>query len=308
MRMTKFLIMPALFISLGAFLLCIIVTVSLFFGFTDIFATATVVLFIGVFPLFIGVVLLLVKRLKSQELTNWMAFLFFGIPQWFITAYRIYFILIWIGGFGALIQEFRDKPSWMALLFVLIPSVFYLTCVGGYWSIIRELSDNGQSTANEDNDVMGFKGKISDNTKRIRIVLFVIFAHLVVLIVLGIMHFGNPIEENLKNNNYKEINLGEAVPGKWYKVYIFPPYSTKEDISETLGFKWHEIDFTNIFNDDSISLLVFIKGREVYDWYEHKRKYGDFSSLFRKKGYLKKEAVFKIIDQKTRELEWKKRN
>jgi len=79
-------------------------------------------------------------------------------------------------------------------------------------------------------------------------------------------------------------------------------------IIKTLGFEWPEAELTDISEDDSISLLVFIKGREVYDWIEHDRKYGDFSSLFRKEGYLRKEAVFTIIDKKTMALKWKHAN
>jgi hypothetical protein len=133
----------ALVLASAAFGLCIVVGVFPFVGLVSLIAPAAIVLFTGVFPLFFGAVLVLVRRAKGTMAMDWMPILFLGLPPWFSKAYRSYFFLIWIGGLAAFVQAFRGQPSWLALLFVLVPSVFYAACIGAYWSELRVRQKGG---------------------------------------------------------------------------------------------------------------------------------------------------------------------
>ena len=149
----KGLLMLALLIATAGFVLCVVVAVFFFVGLAEMFAPVSLVLFVGLFPLFYGAVRLLVRRTKGQMVKDWALVLFSGIPQWFSISHRVYFVLIWAGGLAALILNVvRGQRNWIGLLFVLVPSVFYLTCVGAYWSAIREMENDGGRAAPDSKD------------------------------------------------------------------------------------------------------------------------------------------------------------
>jgi hypothetical protein len=132
---------PALILSLIAFVLCIIVFVCAFVGLTGFAGAAALVLTLGVFPLWIGAVLIFAHRKKGRSGRDWVPILFLGLPSWFSRAHRLYFLLIFLSTSASFVQAFRGQRGWMALLVVTgffgIPSVFYSACVGAYWSELR---------------------------------------------------------------------------------------------------------------------------------------------------------------------------
>jgi hypothetical protein len=149
------LLKPALFASLAAYLLCLVTATLPFIGFAELFAVTAMLLFGLVFPLFLGAVLLLVGRSQGQMTMNWMPILFTGLPSWFSKVYRVYFLLVWLGGAAAFVQAFRHQPGWIGLFFVLVPSVFFATCVGAYWSELRERQKGEPGSAAKGSQPMG---------------------------------------------------------------------------------------------------------------------------------------------------------
>jgi len=56
------------------------------------------------------------------------------------------------------------------------------------------------------------------------------------------------------------INLKEVTPFEWDKVYSFSPYTPKDTIYETVGYKWDRIQET--VNED-MNQIVFMKDGKV---------------------------------------------
>lgn len=77
-------------------------------------------------------------------------------------------------------------------------------------------------------------------------------------------------------NNPREIDFNKVTNFKWDKMYIFVPYTTDEEITKQLGFKWKYSHKTNIRSLDNINLLVFVKDERVIQYLELSREYGDF--------------------------------
>jgi hypothetical protein len=76
-----------------------------------------------------------------------------------------------------------------------------------------------------------------------------------------------------------QIDLAQQLPGNWEAVCVITPYATTEFASEVVGFEYKVESFSNISDDDSISLLVTTAGNEVVGQYEVKRKNADFANL-----------------------------
>ena len=101
-------------------------------------------LFLGVFPVFFGAILILKKRVAGSAVTNWVPILFRGLPRGFGVFYRAYFTAVWLlGMYLMLLPMFRlsalpDFGVNAQVVFALLPSVFYLTSAGAYWSAALE--------------------------------------------------------------------------------------------------------------------------------------------------------------------------
>lgn len=141
----RVLLKPALIVATAAFVLCLVVVMLPIVGLTDIYASVALVLFVGVFPFFFGAVRILVGRTKARLAKDWVPILFAGLPKWFSVAYRIYFFLVWLLALAAFAQAFRGQTGWIGFLFVLLPSVFYATCIGAYWSELRQRKKGEQA-------------------------------------------------------------------------------------------------------------------------------------------------------------------
>jgi hypothetical protein len=56
------------------------------------------------------------------------------------------------------------------------------------------------------------------------------------------------------------VNLREITPFKWDVAYSFPPYTSKEDIYKTVGYKWDRISETV---NEGMDQIVFMKDGKV---------------------------------------------
>jgi hypothetical protein len=105
---------------------------------------AEMLLFIGIFPLFFGAVIILQKRMKDAVTKNWVPVLFRGVPRQFIPFYYAFFYAVWLVSFYLMMRENLQKLDWPSLgisshiALMLIPSVFYITSAGAYWSAAIE--------------------------------------------------------------------------------------------------------------------------------------------------------------------------
>ena len=133
----KSLLKPALILSLVGFGLGLFIIGGLFIGLDFLFGPVFALLFVGIFPLWFGAVSISVRRMRSERRTAWKV-LFRGLPSWFLPAFYCYFYVVALGMLAGFVQAFRGKPAWIGLGFVLLPSVFYLVCIGAYWSEFRE--------------------------------------------------------------------------------------------------------------------------------------------------------------------------
>ncbi|MEH7380917.1 hypothetical protein V7138_10590 [Bacillus sp. JJ1533] len=57
------------------------------------------------------------------------------------------------------------------------------------------------------------------------------------------------------------INLADVTPFEWDTVYSFGPYTSKEDIYETVGYKWDNIQET--MNEDMDQIVFLNDGKVV---------------------------------------------
>ena len=101
--------------------------------------------------------------------------------------------------------------------------------------------------------------------------------------------------ETAVSTNTTQINMTELTDFAWDSVYIFAPYTTAEQINQTLGFTWPEAASSAIINQDDITLLVFVENGRVVDHVEFSRGQGDFSSAASPEPYTPDRAVF-VID------------
>lgn len=58
----------------------------------------------------------------------------------------------------------------------------------------------------------------------------------------------------------KTINLTDITPFEWDVVYSFAPYTTKDSIYETVGYKWDNISETV---NEGMNQIVFLKDGKV---------------------------------------------
>ena len=98
--------------------------------------------------------------------------------------------------------------------------------------------------------------------KKLFIVLFVLLCSVYYLL------FGSPLVdwrteklvEATNNINTETITLEELVPFAWDVVYVFEPYTSKEEVAETLGF--YSVEIHESWND-SDNWYYFVKGNTI---------------------------------------------
>lgn len=89
------------------------------------------------------------------------------------------------------------------------------------------------------------------------------------------------------------INLAKIGPPTWEKVCVLGSYTTNEAAEKVLGFKWDVKQKSTITSNDGISLLVFVKDREVLAYAEHPRNKGDFLKLRSKCLYRRQSTLLR---------------
>ena len=101
--------------------------------------------------------------------------------------------------------------------------------------------------------------------KKLKKLLIVLFA---LLCIAYYLLFGSPLvdwrneklAEATNNITTETITLEELVPFAWDAVYVFEPYTSKEEVAETLGFRSVEI---NESWTESQNWYYFVKGKRI---------------------------------------------
>ncbi len=100
------------------------------------------------------------------------------------------------------------------------------------------------------------------------------------------------------------LDVRRVMPFDWEEFYVFPPYTSVNDIEKALGFGWRNAGKTKIDERDDIALLVFVMGRTVQEYVEHPRSEGDFSKLKPGYPYDPTEAYFEVVEEKQDGRSW----
>lgn len=87
------------------------------------------------------------------------------------------------------------------------------------------------------------------------------------------------IAKDLEEFSSAEIDFKDIIKEEWFTMHIFEPYTSYNDIFDSLGFEWDEVYKTSISYRDDMTLLVFSDGTKVVNYVEFPKEYGDFSSL-----------------------------
>jgi len=98
------------------------------------------------------------------------------------------------------------------------------------------------------------------------------------------------------NANRVYLDFRRLAPFAWQRLFVFPPYTAREDIYSSLGFHWDGVEQLSIEDRDSNTLLVFVQDRTVTRYLEHPRVQGDFSMLQAGHGYTPDEAYFEVVE------------
>lgn len=75
------------------------------------------------------------------------------------------------------------------------------------------------------------------------------------------------------------IDLRQTGKGEWTKICFFAPYSDNRTAKHILGFNWNLEQETTIDSDDTVSLLVYLRGKYVVTNAQVKRNKYDFAHL-----------------------------
>jgi hypothetical protein len=87
------------------------------------------------------------------------------------------------------------------------------------------------------------------------------------------------ITKQFESSGSSAIDLRQVGPADWERLCAIGPYAFNNSVEKLLGFKWAALGLSSIGGNDSIYLLVFIKGKQVVAYTEHPRNKGDFYNL-----------------------------
>lgn len=103
--------------------------------------------------------------------------------------------------------------------------------------------------------------------------------------------------------NQEELKLGELTNFEWDSVFVFPPYTSFNEVRSEVKCDWNELEGTNIDRDDMICLLLF-KNKGILNRYLlHSRAKGDFSRI-KITAFSKESAIFKVRAKKRSASNW----
>ena len=112
------------------------------------------------------------------------------------------------------------------------------------------------------------------------------------------------IEKLFGNSSTAPIDLSLVGPSSWERVCVLPPYTDNEQAERILGFKWNADHITSIRDSDAINVLVFIQGKTVIAFTEHRRVKGDFSKLVPRCLPRERSTVVRKVDTDPRSKGW----
>ena len=89
-----------------------------------------------------------------------------------------------------------------------------------------------------------------------------------------------------------QLRISDHTDFAWEELYVFPPYTSQEQIDRALGFEWS--DPSGISLKDTITLLVFVDDGEVVGWVAPLRSEADFASLSEGSPWTPETALFRV--------------
>jgi hypothetical protein len=102
------------------------------------------------------------------------------------------------------------------------------------------------------------------------------------------------IEEKRQSDERVVIQMKSLTNFEWDKFYVFTPYTTAEEVRDTLGFDTTITAHSKIEVTESHNLLVFVRDNQVVLSIDFARSAGDFGKLKRRGGYSPAEAIFEV--------------
>ena len=92
----------------------------------------------------------------------------------------------------------------------------------------------------------------------------------------------NSIFDDFKKSDRRSVDLDRALPQPWKRVCMLGPYTGNSMTHATLGFKWNSQEFSDVWDNEGITLLVFVAADEKVAFFtDYPRSSGDFSNLTR---------------------------
>src|SRR5437660_866735 len=90
---------------------------------------------------------------------------------------------------------------------------------------------------------------------------------LLLLTLAGVCHWltvrppsiSQTLAERVEGGPGTVVDFDNIAPFSWDRLYIFGPYTPHKQIQASLGFRWEEINRTEIEHSDSINLIIFEK-------------------------------------------------
>ncbi|MEK4198461.1 hypothetical protein [Cytobacillus sp. FSL K6-0265] len=103
-------------------------------------------------------------------------------------------------------------------------------------------------------------------------------------------------------SSIEEVNLLDITPFDWDKVYFFGPYTPKEWIYETVGYKWDTISETV---NEGMNQIVFLKNDQVVCYvYGYPENTGYGISMSENASQIPAGFVLKADEQRPFEVAW----
>jgi hypothetical protein len=100
-----------------------------------------------------------------------------------------------------------------------------------------------------------------------------------------------------ENHQTATIDFSNLTLFSWERLYIFPPYTSSEEIDKVLGTVWLGSRLTSIESNEGITLLIFTQKSKVVQYLEFPRYLGDFAMAGNKTGYDRTESLF-VLDER----------
>ena len=86
------------------------------------------------------------------------------------------------------------------------------------------------------------------------------------------------------------VDFAKVAPFAWDRVFIFPPYTPREQINSSLGFHWAGARWSAVQNYEGWNLVVFVRDGAIVCRFDHGRVDGDLMNLAAPQGYSRDQA------------------